>query len=142
MTSSSKFSQFLLWVFLLHLSEIQIITERPKSNWIYNKALHSYIIVRGAFQGKTQFSSDIFIRNWVFGTNSDFIITISLQPNVVDLRYFKLWIIYVISNSLSLKYQEFPTFDSQDIGIRKFEFVAKTQFLCVSWFLGPLLLFK
>ena len=32
-------------------------------------------------------------RNWVFATNSDFIITISLEPNVVDLRYFKLWIL-------------------------------------------------
>ena len=31
-------------------------------------------------------------RNWVFVTNSDFLIPISLQPNVVDLRYFKLWI--------------------------------------------------
>ena len=31
--------------------------------------------------------------NWVFATNSDFLITISLKPNVVDLRYFKLWIL-------------------------------------------------
>ena len=31
--------------------------------------------------------------NWVFATNSDFLITISLEPNVVDLRYFKLWIL-------------------------------------------------
>ena len=30
--------------------------------------------------------------NWLFGTNSDFLIPISLQPNFVDLRYFKLWI--------------------------------------------------
>ena len=30
----------------------------------------------------------------VFATNSDILITISLQPNaVVDLRYFKLWIL-------------------------------------------------
>ena len=32
-------------------------------------------------------------RNWVFATNSDFLITISLEPNVTDLRYFKLWIL-------------------------------------------------
>ena len=32
-------------------------------------------------------------RNWVFATNSDFIINISLEPNVADLRYFKLWIL-------------------------------------------------
>ena len=32
-------------------------------------------------------------RSWVFATNSDFLITISLEPNDVDLRYFKLWIL-------------------------------------------------
>ena len=32
-------------------------------------------------------------RNWVFDTNSDFIITLSLEPNVADLRYFKIWIL-------------------------------------------------
>ena len=32
-------------------------------------------------------------RNWVFATNSDFLISISLEPNVVDPRYFKLWIL-------------------------------------------------
>ena len=35
----------------------------------------------------------------------------------------------VRSNSLSLKYQGFSPSGCQDIGIRKFEFVAKTQFL-------------
>ena len=35
----------------------------------------------------------------------------------------------VRSNSLSLKYKGFPPSDSQDLGIRKLEFVAKTQFL-------------
>ena len=39
---------------------------------------------------------------------------------------------YVGSNSLSLEYQGFPPSDSQDIGIRKFEFVAKTQFLLIT----------
>ena len=29
-------------------------------------------------------------RNWAFATNRDFLISISLQPNVVDLKYFKL----------------------------------------------------
>ena len=38
---------------------------------------------------------------------------------------------YVKSNSISLKYQGFPPSDSQDIGIRKFEFVVKTQFLYI-----------
>ena len=36
--------------------------------------------------GKTQ-------RNWVFVTNSDFVILISLHSNVGNFRYFKLWII-------------------------------------------------
>ena len=31
--------------------------------------------------------------NWVFDTNSDVPILISLQPDVVYLRYFKLWIL-------------------------------------------------
>ena len=35
----------------------------------------------------------ILERNWVFATNSDFLIPISLQPNVVTLRYFKQWIL-------------------------------------------------
>ena len=33
------------------------------------------------------------------------------------------------SNNISLKYQRFTTLGSKDIGIRKSEFVAKTQFL-------------
>jgi len=33
------------------------------------------------------------------------------------------------SNNLSLKYQRFTPSDREGIGIRKFEFVAKTQFL-------------
>ena len=32
-------------------------------------------------------------RNWVVATNSDFLIPISLVPNVVDLSYFKLLIL-------------------------------------------------
>ena len=38
--------------------------------------------------------------------------------------------ISVITNSLSLKYQKFTHSSFKDIGIRKFEFVTKTQFLC------------
>ena len=32
-------------------------------------------------------------RNWVFATNCDFIIPISLDSNVVDLWYFKQWLL-------------------------------------------------
>ena len=34
----------------------------------------------------------------------------------------------VISNSLSLKYQRFTPSGCKDIGVRKYKFVAKTQF--------------
>ena len=34
------------------------------------------------------------------------------------------------SNIISLKYQRFTPAGCKEIGIRKFEFVAKTQFLC------------
>ena len=36
------------------------------------------------------------------------------------------------SKNISLKYQRFTTLASKDIGIRKSEFVAKSQFLCSS----------
>ena len=36
----------------------------------------------------------------------------------------------VRSNNLSLKYQRFSSSGWNDIGIRKFDFVAKSQFLC------------
>ena len=36
---------------------------------------------------------------------------------------------FVRSKSISLKYQRFTTLGSNDIGIRKSEFVAKSQFL-------------
>ena len=36
---------------------------------------------------------------------------------------------YVRSNGSSLKYQRFASSGCKDIGIRQFEFVAKTQFL-------------
>ena len=46
------------------------------------------------------------LRNWVFATNYDLLIPISLQAKVVDLKYFKLSL-YVRPNNLSLKYQRF-----------------------------------
>ena len=36
-------------------------------------------------------------------------------------------------NNLRLKYQRFAPSDCKDIGIRRFEFVAKTQFLCLAY---------
>ena len=40
---------------------------------------------------------------------------------------------FVRSNNISLKYQRFTTLGSKDIGIRKSEFVAKSQFIWESW---------
>ena len=57
----------------------------------------------------------------VFVTNSDFLNLISLLPNVVDLRYFKL---LILLDQISLKYQS-----CKDIGIRKFCCMIKNQFL-------------
>ena len=53
-----------------------------------------------------------------------------MQPDVVDLRYFKLKSINsVISNSVSLKYQRSTPSGDTEIGIRQIEFAVKTQFL-------------
>ena len=71
-------------------------------------------------------------RNWVFVTNSDFLIHISLRSNVVDLTYLKTKN-YVRSNNLSLKYHRFKSSSCKDIGIWKFKFVAKNQFLYRIW---------
>ena len=50
----------------------------------------------------------------VFAKNTAFQITISLQPNVIDLLYFKL--LFVRSNNLSLKNQRFTPSDCRDLG--------------------------
>ena len=60
----------------------------------------------------------------MFATNSDLLILISLQPNVVSLRYFKLTHSLKLNN-LSLKYHMFIRLQRHG----QFEFVAKTQFL-------------
>ena len=61
----------------------------------------------------------------VFTTNSDFLIPISLKPNVVDNRNQTMQSVRL--NNVSLKYQSFTSSGWKNIGIRKFEFVAKTQ---------------
>ena len=57
-----------------------------------------------------------------------FLTLISLQLNVVDIRYLAMN--SVRSINLNLNYLRFTLSGSKDIGIRKFDFVAKTQFLC------------
>ena len=56
---------------------------------------------------------------------SDFKIPISLQPNVIDLKYF---ILLLLIHYIILKYSKFTTLGCKDIWILKSEFVAKTQF--------------
>ena len=47
----------------------------------------------------------------------------SLQPNVEELRYFKVKY-SVRSNTLRLKYQRFTPSGCKNIGIKRFEFIA------------------
>ena len=75
-----------------------------------------------------EFHINLCQRNWVFATNSVFVKPISLQPNGVDLRYFKLWIMLderiLVWNIKGVHHQV-----EKNIVIRKSEFVTKTQFL-------------
>ena len=63
-------------------------------------------------------------KNWV--TNSDFLIPISLQPNVVDMNCIR-------SNNLDLKYYMLKLSGCKNIGIRKSEFAIQFNV-----FFGPL----
>ena len=67
----------------------------------------------------------LLVRNRVFATNSDFLIPISVQSDVVWPFIFKI-INFVRSNSLSLKYHRFMPSGSKDIGIRKFSLTYET----------------
>ena len=64
-------------------------------------------------------------RNWVFCTSLTFLIHISLQPSGVKLNYSKIKF-----RILSLKYLSSTTLGCEDKGIRKFEFVVNTHFVC------------
>ena len=76
------------------------------------------------------FDSLVTKKNWVFATNSDFITPIFMQPDICR-RSFKFQTMHCVrSNKLSLKYLRFTPSGWKNTGIRKFFFVAKTQFLC------------
>ena len=64
-------------------------------------------------------------RNWVFATNLNVLIPISLQPDDVNLWQFQTKII----GPNKIHSLRFTTLRCKDIGIRKSEFVAKTWFL-------------
>ena len=58
-------------------------------------------------------------------TNSSFLIHISLQYDGANLRYFKL----KLFNITDFKFEKSKVFDCKEIGIIKYEFLTKTQFL-------------
>ena len=64
-----------------------------------------------------------FQRNWVFGTNYDFLISISLQSNEIFQTMNS-----VRQKNLSLKYKKFTPSGGKNIGIRKSAFVTNAQF--------------
>ena len=71
------------------------------------------------FKGEwTEFMLTVSLHFWFPATIKDLILAIKFQT-----------INSVRSINLSLKYQRFTPSDSKDIGIRKFELVANTQFL-------------
>ena len=59
----------------------------------------------------------------------DFLIPISLQSNLVNLRHFKQWIML----DQILNYQTFSLSGCKGIGIRKLMFVAQILHLCMKY---------
>ena len=82
-----------------------------------------------------EFSLSFTQRNWVFATNSDFLFTISLEPNVADLRYFKLWIlldqVIWVWNIKGLQHRGLKI-----LWFKYLIFSPKTQFLCLFYTRG------
>jgi len=72
--------------FLLKLFFLGYSTEKSKTVFFKLESPSRFLYINLKWRGKLQ-------RNWVFVTNSTFLISISLLPNVVDLWYFKLWIL-------------------------------------------------
>ena len=85
-------------------------------------------LIRKLPVGRTATNS--FYRNWVFSTNSNFLIRISLQLNCVNLLKFQAQNVWSIRIH-GLNYQRSETLGCKDIGIIKSEFEAKTLFLYI-----------
>ena len=79
--------------------------------------------------GETEQRTGNFCFNWemkiVFASNSDCVILISLQPNAVDLRYFKIWILKLSLFKMSQAY----TIRLERYRVYKLKIVAKIQFI-------------
>ena len=65
---------------------------RSSSSWDFNQKYEDRQFIQLQFHFCS--FSILHERNWVFATNSGFLTPISLRPDVVDLRYFKLWILF------------------------------------------------
>jgi len=70
-------------------------------------------------------------RNWVLVLNSNFLISIFLQPNGVNLWYFKLRL-FELGEFLVWNIYNPITLGCKDLGIRKWEFSANIFDLLVS----------
>ena len=81
----------------------------------------------------------VYIPLRIFATNSNVLNPILFQPDCVILGYFKLNIIIIWINIVESVKKLRSTLGCKDIGIRKSEFVTKTQFLkkrrkiCFGW---------
>ena len=73
------------------------------------------------------------IRDWVFATNSYFLIPISFQPVYVNHWYFRL-ILFDLTEFICLKYLRYATLGCKDIGIRKSQFVVIICAICFPCF--------
>ena len=67
-------------------------------------------------------------QTWVFVTNSNFLIPIFVQPDDVNLWYFKVRLFDQLFDS-KFELSKIYDIEFKDIGIRKSEFVGKTQIL-------------
>ena len=94
----NQFSKFLNWTFYIlrlitiHIKQYLLLLKGMKLKYLrfefFNKTItfetkHCFIHF---FPGYLSLK----LRNWVFATNSDFTIAISLQPDGINLWYFKL----------------------------------------------------
>ena len=103
------------------------VKQNKYKEFVQNKSRFTWIVLSSIYLKFNKIYPEFYQRNWVFATNFDFIILITWQQNVADLLYLKLWI--MLFKIISLKYKRFSPIVSKDIIIRKFVFVAKTQFL-------------
>ncbi len=93
-----------LWKSTIHLFWVTLYNINIQYTLFIEFYIHSHtfiIVWSNRFEIKTISNTQFkkyniqlqYKRNWVFATNSDFLVLVLFKPNVVDLRYFKLWII-------------------------------------------------